>query len=92
VSDHLEQAKRSLRRLEDGYHEADWAQVDATRAVAEATVALAEEMRRANKLKFLTLPWDEQRRVAPNLTGPTNRAAAIKDLYADLFPDEENES
>jgi hypothetical protein len=87
VSEHLEQAKRSLRRLENGYHEADWAQVDATRAVAEATVALAEEMRRANQLKFLGLPWDERRSVPAGAFVGEKKTEVLQKIAAELFPE-----
>jgi hypothetical protein len=87
MNEHLESSKRSLRRLDQGYTEADWALVDAMKAVAEATVALAEEQQRANRIAFLTsLPWADQRSV-PNAAGE-KRSDIIAKIGADLFPDE----
>jgi flavin-binding protein dodecin len=87
MSDHLEQAKRALRRAEEGYHEVDWALVDVTRAVAEATVALAEEMRRANQIAFLERPWIE-RRFVPTIVVGEQQTEIVAQIGAELFPDE----
>jgi hypothetical protein len=55
MSAHFEEAEQILRRLDRGYDDSEWAQVDATKALAEATVALVEEQRRANQIALLAV-------------------------------------
>lgn len=77
MSEHLDDAKRGLARAERGYTEdADWALVDVTKTLAQATVALAEAQRTTNQITYLAL--------ALSLGG---EVPAMVGLRKDLFPD-----
>lgn len=76
MTDHIANAKTHLRFLDNaGWEEPTIAQVRSTQAVAEATLALAEEQRIANQIAFVAAA----RRMRG--TGPL-----LAEIAAKIFP------